>query len=311
MKLQWIFGFALALTGSFLLGAAVTPARGADNDTCLVCHRSPQEPSQPAKAESFYIDSHAFERSVHGSLTCDTCHQGFTAGPHDLSNLKGVDESLQKLASVLHKEGKGRGGVAIASCVMCHYDIFQKYSQSVHGAAVLTKGVKDAPYCLDCHGDPHRIMPKDNPASKAYYTNIPTTCAACHGNSEIVLKYHLNTHVVSTYRESFHGQKLILGSSKVAVCTSCHGAHEIVSPQSPAFTAGLAARCGRCHKGASPKFATAFAHIPLTAASQRIVRWAEQFFAILTGGVVLGLVTHIGLDLTAIVRERFRGRRKK
>lgn len=308
MRFPRVAGFALGIVVGSLLGVAGAPAQAADNDTCLVCHRSPLESSKPGETGPFYIDPEALARSVHGGLTCDTCHQGFTAGPHETGALQGVDESLRKVAGELQKK-RGKGGVALASCVTCHYESFQDYSQSVHGVALFDKGVKDAPYCLDCHGPPHTLMPKESPASRDFYTNIPTTCASCHGNSEIILKYRLNTNVVPTYQESFHGKKLILGSSDVAVCSSCHGAHKVVDPQSPAFTEGLAMRCGQCHEGASPKFATAFAHIPATETSQKIVHWAERFFAVLTGGVILGLVTHIGLDLASQVR--IRQRRKK
>ena len=310
MRLPWIAGFVLVIVTATLLGTAGAPAQGADNETCLVCHRSPQESSKPGQKDPFYIHPELFARSVHGGFTCDTCHQGYTAGPHDPAAMKGVDESLLKIAGELQKK-RGKGAIALASCVTCHYEIFQDYSQSVHGVALLEKGVKDAPYCLDCHGPPHTLMAKESPASRNFYTNIPATCASCHGNSEIILKYRLNTNVVPTYRDSFHGKKLILGSSDVAVCSSCHGAHKVVDPRSPAFMEGLANRCGQCHEGASPKFATAFAHIPATQTSEKIVHWAERFFAVLTGGVILGLVTHIGLDLASQVRIRRRRKNKK
>jgi hypothetical protein len=49
------------------------------------------------------------------------------------------------------------------TCATCHKEIAKTYDRSVHREAVQT-GVKDAPVCVDCHGE-HLILSPKNPNS--------------------------------------------------------------------------------------------------------------------------------------------------
>jgi cytochrome b subunit of formate dehydrogenase len=53
-----------------------------------------------------------------------------------------------------------------------------------------------------------------------------------------------------SYQESVHGQATEKGSKKAAVCTDCHGTHEILpasNPKSPISKFNVPATCGTCH----------------------------------------------------------------
>jgi hypothetical protein len=303
------YGRKIIISAATLLGMAFlllpTSVVGGP-ELCLSCHEKPEDgkASWPA-----VIDARNFQKSVHGALECEACHLGFEEIPHRKDRPE-VEESLKTIAGHL-KSKAYKDPIAAAICVTCHYDIFEEFRQSVHGQALFTSGTKDVPYCMDCHGSPHTARPKTDATSQTYYTNIPHTCAKCHGNSEVIAKYKLNINVVPTYHESFHGRKLILGSSKVAVCTSCHGAHRILSPFSSEFETGLADTCGQCHQGATARFAGAFTHIPMTEESQKIIHYTELLFGGLTTSVVVALSLHVVLDLFAWIRLSIKRRRKE
>ncbi|RMF92701.1 MAG: hypothetical protein D6736_02995 [Nitrospinota bacterium] len=291
------------LFGLFLLFSFT--ASGGASELCLGCHERPEG----EKAEwPAVINLRSFQNSVHGVLECEDCHLGFSQVPHAQEKTQ-VEESLRTIAERLASKAP-HDPVAAAGCVTCHYETFEQVRQGVHGQALFGEKITDAPYCMDCHGSPHDIRPQTDPLSRVYYTSIPLTCARCHGDSEIIVKYKLNINVVPTYRESFHGRKLILGSSRVAVCTSCHGAHAIRDPTSSQFTAGLADTCGQCHQGATARFASAFAHIPMTEESQQIVHYTELFFSGLTSTVIIALSLHVVLDLLASLRVYITRRRR-
>jgi cytochrome c553 len=64
-------------------------------------------------------------------------------------------------------------------------------------------------------------------------------------------QYNLRTDQLAEYKTSVHG-KLLYGKndSNVAVCTSCHGKHDIrrkTDPLSPVFHVNVPAMCGGCH----------------------------------------------------------------
>ena len=53
-----------------------------------------------------------------------------------------------------------------------------------------------------------------------------------------------------SYQESVHGRAAENGSQKAAVCTDCHGAHEILpanDAKSPIYKFNVPATCGKCH----------------------------------------------------------------
>lgn len=113
------------------------------------------------------------------------------------------------------------------------------YIKSVHGKAVVMKGLETAAVCNDCHGT-HDMLPSQDPNSAIFWLNIPQTCGQCHSG------------VVRTYAESIHGRALMAGIKDAPNCTSCHGEHNIeshllegsaTSPQQISR-----ATCVRCHE---------------------------------------------------------------
>jgi cytochrome b subunit of formate dehydrogenase len=67
----------------------------------------------------------------------------------------------------------------------------------------------------------------------------------------------LRAQMVASYQQSVHGHAVANGSEKAAVCTDCHGAHDILDakdPKSPIFKFNVPLTCGKCHDQISKEF---------------------------------------------------------
>jgi cytochrome b subunit of formate dehydrogenase/DnaJ-class molecular chaperone len=189
-----------------------------DADTCLACHGDPS-------ADRF-IDPAKFQASIHGVLSCTSCHADVTGIPHE-TPLKPV------------------------SCSACHQLEAEVYLNSDHGLA-LKHGVSEAASCQDCHGSPHELRNSRDPASPVFRANLPQTCAKCHGKSEEMAKFHLGQAApIASYAESVHGIAFLQkGNTSAAVCTDCHGSHDLhraTSPTSKLYWQRIPETCGKCH----------------------------------------------------------------
>jgi predicted CXXCH cytochrome family protein len=102
------------------------------------------------------------------------------------------------------------------------------FNNSVHGMAELQ--------CVDCHseieGYPH--PPIEAGSRRQYTINQYQTCATCHQ------QYFEQT------LDSVHQQALAGGNFNAAVCTDCHGAHD-VKPASQMSRPAIAQTCRQCH----------------------------------------------------------------
>jgi thiosulfate reductase cytochrome b subunit len=193
--------------------------------------------AQDASCIACHDDQKVYQQSVHKSLKCSDCHQGFTDFPHPEP---GPNE----------KSPVSRSRV-IEICARCHGDLkfvedhripgrllpVINYQQSVHGRAV-SGGKLGAANCADCHGS-HEILAPTEPRSKVSRANTPSTCGQCHKNE------------LAQYQRSVHGVAHAQGKSGVPTCTDCHGIHTIDHPgdaaKSDAEKALGKASCSRCH----------------------------------------------------------------
>ena len=133
------------------------------------------------------------------------------------------------------------------SCRTCHPDVRIEYEASVHGKVFS---------CTECHGgDPELVTTESHSRKKNYLgtptrKDIPALCASCHANPNRMKPYGLATDQYSQYLTSEHGLLLAKGDTHVAVCTDCHGVHNILprgEPNSPVAARNIPATCGRCH----------------------------------------------------------------
>lgn len=252
--------------------------------TCGKCH------SDRALVKSHMISvadpSDKYMKSVHGranaadpnskAATCSDCH-----GSHDLL-------PSQDAGSSIHRMNIPK------TCGKCHEDKQKEYDAGIHGKA-LYAGIKDAPTCVDCHGE-HEIKPPEEASSPINLQQVArTTCPRCHDNERIMTRYGIETMRQASYMDSYHGLAGAAGSRVVASCTSCHGAHKILShldPESSTHVDNLPETCGQCHDNANPNFAIGAVHIMPTDPSQKALGIVRLIYILLIAGVVGGMVFH-------------------
>lgn len=135
-------------------------------------------------------------------------------------------------------------------CTLCHPDIRVQFERSIHRVEDVT--------CVSCHGG----NPEASTVAAAHSgdfkgpiarARVPALCASCHADSARMRPYDLSSDQYALYQTSQHGIKLARGDDKVAVCTDCHGVHEILRTDDPAssvFYTNIPNTCGRCHSDA-------------------------------------------------------------
>ncbi len=148
------------------------------------------------------------------------------------------------------------------SCLDCHQQLdppLQVTPESWMGSIHQQKGLS----CISCHGgDPSSTDPAEamSPArgfrGHLSRRDIPKLCADCHSRAEYMRRFNpsLRTDQYAQYLTSTHGKLLEHGDQRVAVCTDCHGVHDIrapTDPRSPVYPLNVARTCARCHADAA------------------------------------------------------------
>ncbi len=223
--------YTLAVSLLFWTGAANAQHK-LKNADCLACH-SDQTLTQDVngKSVSLYVDEAKLRHSIHGSIfACVDCHKDVTSLAHETPPQK-------------------------VTCAQCHADAQQAYAHSAHSIA--RKAGAAAAGCQDCHGGAHEVMAGGDPKSPVNHENIPYTCGRCHGQKFLMESRGESAQPFISYQESVHGRATEKGSQKAAVCTDCHGAHEILpanDAQSPIYKFNVPATCGKCHTDVKSTF---------------------------------------------------------
>src|SRR5690606_26538190 len=103
------------------------------------------------------------------------------------------------------------------TCGTCHPAALEEFTRSVHGKAFYA-GVKEAPSCVDCHGE-HDIEGPDVEGSSVSVKQISKeTCARCHDDETVMTKFGIATMRQASYMDSYHGMASAAGSKVVANC---------------------------------------------------------------------------------------------
>jgi Cytochrome c3 len=147
-----------------------------------------------------------------------------------------------------------------STCLDCHGALDPplqvtpaQFSQDIHSQKGLT--------CASCHGgDPTKAdMDAMSKAAgfrgKIQRSQIPELCGHCHSDGAFMRKYNpsLRTDQLAQYKTSVHGKRLLQGDTQVAVCTDCHGVHDLRVPSDPRSKVSplnVAETCSRCHSDA-------------------------------------------------------------
>jgi cytochrome b subunit of formate dehydrogenase len=219
----------------FLLAGAASSraAQKLKDSDCLTCHGdSTLTTDENGKTVSLYVDKDKLKHSFHGRLFgCVDCHTDVKSLVHDAPPKR-------------------------ITCAGCHEAAQQAYARSMHAKPAKT-GAASGATCVDCHGSAHEILTPGNPASPVNHANIPETCGRCHGQKFITSSNGDSAQAFVSYQASVHGRAIENGSQRAAVCTDCHGAHDILAAnedQSPIYKFNVPATCGKCHGNVTQTF---------------------------------------------------------
>jgi predicted CXXCH cytochrome family protein len=272
--------------------------QAASPELCAFCHTDPNVVARYGLSTDVYQD---YRDGIHGQLRekdpniqtplCTDCH-----GVHDVQGLR--DNAL----------------AASETCAHCHTAIYGEFKQGVHGEALIT-GNKDVPGCTYCHGA-HKIP---DPNTPQFRIGEPDLCASCHSDPVLMAKYGLSPDVYITYTEEFHGRAVELYRTRwpeasifcyEAVCTDCHGIHEIRAthdPKSSVHPDNLIHACRDCHPSAPPNFAGAWTgHYKVTRERAPLTYYVNLFYAILIPTVIGGMVLFVFSDIGRRVVTHFK-----
>ncbi len=199
------------------------------------------------------------------------------------------------------------------TCSQCHTDIYNQYKDSVHGSALIQENNPDVPVCTDCHGV-HNIQ---DPRTAQFRVQTPELCAGCHADPKRMSKYGISTDVYSLYRTSWHGVDIQVYKENwptiwhdSAVCTDCHGVHDIrktSDPKSSVNPANLLATCQKCHTDAGPNWTSAWTgHNQIDVARTPFLFYVDQFYSSFTPFILWLSVIYVGLQIIRAVVGRIR-----
>lgn len=191
--------------------------RAADDNPCLMCHVGKGSGAP-------FVDPVKMGGSTHGKIACNSCHMGIEAYPHPEKKIRPV------------------------FCGACHTGVAKRFTDSDHGRAI-SKTKSGPAVCTACHGGPHNIRRPSDTASPLHHAKITETCDTCH--KDLFAAGKLLFEPKTTYEKTVHGRAFLKDNkAKVAVCTDCHGEHDINFPSNSASRinrARVPATCGRCH----------------------------------------------------------------
>ena len=211
---------------------------------CTGCHADlegkdfPHDKPAPVKCGTCHSnEQELYAKSLHGKAIargdplaprCVTCH-----GNHDIVAVKDQRSAVAPLkvpfvCGQCHQEGTP----VSRNRQIAQDNILGNYSESIHGEALLKKGLSVAPNCAPCH-TAHSILPHTDPASSINRKNIAATCTKCHSQIETV------------HRKIIRGELWEKQANVLPSCPDCHQPHKI---RNVFYDMGMAnADCMRCH----------------------------------------------------------------
>jgi hypothetical protein len=253
--MQWSAGAALALAFSI----NVLAANSTKSAECLTCHDQEGAHFQASVHNSLsctdcHTDKNAYPHAAHpAEVKCGACHaepaHGFAASVHAAVSEKACQSCHGDAHSILPASNPKSSTFPSnlpRTCGACHGDaklakrhgipeVYLMYMDSIHGSALTKDGLLVAASCSSCHGS-HRILSKNDPASRTNRAHIAETCGTCHAGPK------------QDYLAGIHGQGAETGDTMTPVCTDCHTTHQIASVNTAAWQMKTSATCGNCHQ---------------------------------------------------------------
>lgn len=332
---------SLALLLCALSGAGTALAE--DESNCMLCHKnrglSAIDPG--GSFHLFYINQELADASPHRRVKCEGCHADVDRIPHEVAEK--VDCTRE--CHITEPSGQLR---------FSHRRVADMLARSAHGRLDADGNPKphqeDYPGCKDCHDQPlyrpfsilhdqeHAgLSPRAVRRCKSCHTSgsfsedffehvtarlrrmrfpmeTVEICAKCHADPEFRARHDL-ADVITSYKETFHGKLLALGSESTADCLDCHVVAgedvHLIESQAVATSAvsehNLARTClsEACHERASPQLAGFQTHVTYEQEKYPLQFWMLIFFKILLAGIMYFFLILVFLELLRRFFPRF------
>jgi len=252
---------------------------------CTDCHADLKgkelphdETLKPATCRSCHaVEQAQHDLSLHGKAIargdplaphCSNCH-----GNHEIVSRKDPRSPVQP-ARIPYLCGKchSEGGRVQKERTIHQSNIISNYTESIHGDALMNKGLTVAATCVSCH-TAHSILKHTDPKSSIARANIAATCSSCHAAIESVHRkviqgklWERETHILPACvdchephkaRRVFYDQGMADGD-----CLRCHARSDIkaskggrslrVHADSLAGSMHVKIACSQCHTGVTP-----------------------------------------------------------
>ena len=298
--------------------------------------------------QSIHIHKDILDSSVHRNLSCTDCHFGFSSEEHPVRTFRSkrdysiamsescrrchFDKYTRTLEGIHYNiltrgnpqapvctdchgahsvySGRKEKFANAKKCEKCHSEIYSTYSRSVHGGALILEHNEDVPICSDCH-NAHDIT---DPRTTDFHNAVPQLCGNCHANKVLMKKYGISPDVLDSYLQDFHGITLKFykqggkSAKPIAVCTDCHGIHDIAklsSPNSPNIKANLVKRCQKCHADATANFPDSWiSHYKPDIRKAPLVYMINLGYRIFIPFMIIGLLLQILLHIWRYAANR-------
>lgn len=294
-------------------GEALARSVHAGKLRCTDCHPGMAELPHPERPRRNAVEFAAGFREA-----CKSCHFETYTKLLDSSHFALQAKGVEGVPGCL--ECHGAHGVMDPStprtqvsdtCAACHSEVAERYGASVHGRGLQGKAAADVPVCTDCH----RSHDLAGPSDRSWLSRTHEVCGSCHGDKERMKRHGLSADVMQTYLADFHGATATLGQARpedgtrvTALCTDCHGVHDIArvdDPKSPVLRANLAKTCRKCHPGATDDFPAAWlSHYEPSWERAPLVYATKLFYKVLVPFIIGGLVLQVLLHFWRVVVNR-------
>jgi len=212
---------------------------------CVACHADLQGKELPHETPLAKVDCgacHGVEQqqhsaSLHGRAIarkdplaprCATCHGAHEIFPVADPRSAVAPQRIPFVCGACHQEGTP----VSAQRTIHQSKILENYSESIHGEALLKKGLVVTATCASCH-TAHLVLPHTDPRSSIARKNIAATCTRCHAQIE------------SVHQKVIRGELWEKEANVLPACPDCHQPHRI---RQVFYNQGMAdSDCLRCH----------------------------------------------------------------
>lgn len=199
---------------------------------CARCHDAPR------REWAASIHGRPHPRTGSSPATCTDCH-----GIHEIRHVTDPQSPLFRLSRFEVCAGCHENARIMAGFGQQETGRVASYLRSVHGRALVEKGLVVASTCTDCHGSTgdgaHGLDRVASATSLMNRANVVAACGTCH------------LGIQNEYSRGIHGQAFAAGNPDVPTCIDCHTEHgiqRVTSPESSVYPTHVVQTCSACHE---------------------------------------------------------------